>query len=160
MKSKNVKLNVLKALAEKPMKRKELCSVVLKINGRTAKTGETYIVGYYSDAFQMWEREGLIDRSDKVYKVTEFGKQYIENPKVLRVKNAEARKAQAARSLEQDLIDLQRLSLEAAQYADELHWDADRMSQGGLRSLYRLNHRLDYILKKVKSVKTACKSIS
>lgn len=160
MKSKNVKLNVLKALAEKPMKRKELCSVVLKINGRTAKTGETYIVGYYSDAFQMWEREGLIDRSDKVYKVTDFGKEYIENPKVLRVKKAEAKKAQAARTLEQDLMELQRLSFEAVQYADTLHWESDRISQDGLRILHKLNHRLDDIRHKVRAVKTACKSIS
>lgn len=142
MKSKNVKLNVLKALAEKPMKRKELCSVVLKINGRTAKTGETYIVGYYSDAFQMWEREGLIDRNDKVYKVTDFGKQYIENPKVLRVKNAEAKKAQRKRVLEHNVIDLQRLAYEAAQYADALNWESDRISQDGLRILNRLNHKL------------------
>lgn len=142
MKSKNVKLNVLKELANKPMKRKELCGVVLRINGRTAKTGETYIVGYYSDAFQLWEREGLIDRSDRIYKLTELGKQYIENPNIIRQKNAEAKQAQRKRVLEHSVIDLQRLAYEAAQYADVLHWESDRISQDGLRILNRLNHKL------------------
>lgn len=40
--------------------------------------------GYYSVAFQQWEQEGLITRQKGIYKATELGKAYANNPKVMR----------------------------------------------------------------------------
>lgn len=39
--------------------------------------------GYYSDAFQQWEIEGLITRKKGIYKATELGKAYVQNPKIM-----------------------------------------------------------------------------
>ena len=48
--------------------------------------------GYYSVAFQQWEREGLIIRQKGIYKATELGKAYAQHPKMIRELNALKRK--------------------------------------------------------------------
>lgn len=53
--------------------------------------------GYYSDAFQQWEREGLIKRSKGIYKATEIGKAYAHNPKIIGELLAMRRKEQERR---------------------------------------------------------------
>jgi len=53
--------------------------------------------GYYSDAFQQWEREGLIKRSKGIYKATEMGKAYAHNPKIIFELLAMRRKEQERR---------------------------------------------------------------
>ena len=71
--------------------RKDVVYYILNINGRLEvgdyeqflKDFNTKWRGYYSDAFQQWEREGLIKRSKGIYKATEIGKAYVNNPKII-----------------------------------------------------------------------------
>lgn len=71
--------------------RRELVYYILKQNGRLRlgdseqfeKEFNTKWRGYYSDAFQQWEREGLIKRQKGIYKATELGKAYTHNPKIM-----------------------------------------------------------------------------
>lgn len=73
-------------------KRTDIVYYILVNNGRL-KVGDyerfltdynTKWRGYYSDAFQQWEKEGLITRQKGIYKATELGKAYAHNPKVMR----------------------------------------------------------------------------
>ena len=79
------------AFASDGASRKDLVYYILVQNGRL-KIGDneqfrqdfnTKWRGYYSDAFQQWEQEGLITRSKGIYKASELGKAYVNNPKIL-----------------------------------------------------------------------------
>ena len=73
-------------------KRTDIVYYILVNNGRL-KVGDyerfltdynTKWRGYYSDAFQQWEKEGLITRQKGIYKATDLGKAYVQNPRILR----------------------------------------------------------------------------
>ena len=72
-------------------KRTDVVYYILVNNGRL-KVGDyerfltdynTKWRGYYSDSFQQWEKEGLITRQKGIYKVTDLGKAYVQNPRIL-----------------------------------------------------------------------------
>lgn len=71
--------------------RRSLVYYILVNNGRlTIEDYEQFLQdfntkwrGYYSDGFQQWEQEGLITRNKGIYKATELGKAYVNNPKIL-----------------------------------------------------------------------------
>ena len=143
---------VLKKLEQTPMKRKDVVLYIKSLNGTTYKGTE----GYYNDAFLRWDREGLIKREKGVYSITEFGKDYIVDPSILRKRNKkkhdELNKGRSKRGLEQ----LKGVTNELGASVRDLQWDIDRMSGSG-REVYRqmryLASRLSFLTENVKELK-------
>lgn len=97
-------------------KRTDVVYYILVNNGRL-KVGDyerfltdynTKWRGYYSDAFQQWEKEGLITRKKGIYKATELGKAYVQNSKIMReINNIRETERKNKRHILKDFRELQ-----------------------------------------------------
>jgi|DEB0MinimDraft_10_1074344.scaffolds.fasta_scaffold104130_3 hypothetical protein len=143
---------VLKKLEQAPMKRKDVVLYIKSLNGTTYKGTE----GYYNQAFLRWDQEGLIKREKGVYSITEFGKDYIVDPSILRKRNKKKHDERNKERSSRRLNELKNTTFELKNCVRELQWDIDRMSGSG-REVY--NHlrviasKLSFLTEEIKELK-------
>lgn len=76
------------------VKRKDLCLLIFKAQGKTGDEAKTYRPGYYGTNLQQWVREGyLVQPKGGGYRIGKLGIEYLKNPELahykVRAKNAE-----------------------------------------------------------------------
>ena len=135
---KTIKAQALNFIAGsyKPTKRSAVIDFIKSINGTKCESKS-----YYGDAFQSWEREGLITIKSGIFSITKFGKEYLKNPDVLREKKAKERikrEKDALNYYRDQAYELRKLIWIAKRKAEDMQWDLDRMSRSGETTYFEL----------------------
>jgi hypothetical protein len=135
---KTIKAQALNFIADsdKPTKRSAVIDFIKSINGTKCESKS-----YYGDAFQSWEREGLITIKSGIFSITKFGKEYLKNPDVLREKKAKERikrEKDALNYYRDQAYELRKLIWIAKRKAEDMQWDLDRMSRSGETTYFEL----------------------
>jgi hypothetical protein len=135
---KTIKAQALNFIAGsyKPTKRSAVIDFIKSINGTKCESKS-----YYGDAFQSWEREGLITIKSGIFSITKFGKEYLKNPAVLREKKAKERikrEKDALNYYRDQAYELRKLIWIAKRKAEDMQWDLDRMSRSGETTYFEL----------------------
>ena len=100
MRKNSIKKTALELLQnETNFTRKQMQFAVFKAQGKKGDELNTYREGYYSVAFQDWDRDGLIERIDRgLYKVTKLGKKYVQDPSTIKLIKLKARNQRLEKS--------------------------------------------------------------
>ena len=135
---KTIKAQALNFIAGsyKPTKRSAVIDFIKSINGTKCESKS-----YYGDAFQSWEREGLVTIKSGIFSITKFGKEYLKNPDVLREKKAKERiknDKEALAYYREREYNMRRILYMAQSKAKDLQWDLDRMSRSGETTYFEL----------------------
>ena len=119
-----VKYKLLKLMKGKGVvKRKDLCLLIFKAQGKTGKEAQTYRPGYYGNNLQDWVRQGfLVQPKGGGYKIGKAGVEYLQNPELIEVKLRLKRSQKRLRSVENWNDQLrQELADERAKVRDIIH---------------------------------------
>lgn len=83
-----IKYKFLKLMKGKgTLKRKEVCLLIFKAQGKKGKEAKTYRPGYYSANLKEYIRDGLLEQPNgKGYRLTKLGVQYVNNPDLIHYK--------------------------------------------------------------------------
>jgi hypothetical protein len=77
-----IKYKFLKLMKGKgTLRRKDVCLLVFKAQGKKGKEAQEYREGYYGTNLQSWVRDGLLEQPNgKGYRLTKAGIRYLSNP--------------------------------------------------------------------------------
>jgi hypothetical protein len=97
-----VKYKLLKLMKGKgTIRRKDLCLLIFKAQGKRGKEAKEYRPGYYGNNLRTYIGEGLIEQPKGVgYKLTKLGEAYIKNPELIGLKIQLKRARSKSQSLE------------------------------------------------------------